>query len=132
MNEVTNGAGSVNLQAFKNKNLNKKEEIDNLAFEIIYDNHKKSLNLMASNQLEKNRWINVLSYLIQSKKTNSNLDWTTNDELLKSQFKKADKGNDKTIDLNEVDAFLESLNLKLKKEQIAALINVIEKIIFLF
>ena len=44
--------------------------------------------------------------------------------MLKTQFLKADKGNDKTIDLDEVDAFLESLNLKLKKEQIATLIKV--------
>ncbi len=125
MNEISNGAGSVNLQNFKNKNTNRKEEIDNLAFEIIYDNHKKSLNLMANNQLEKTRLVNVLSYLIDSKKSSPNIDWTTNDEFLKSQFAKADKGNDKTINLKEVDAFLESLNIKLKKEQITALINVI-------
>lgn len=78
--EINNGAGSVNLQAFKNKNQNKMEEIDNLAFEITYDNYKKSLNLMANNQLEKNRWINALSSLIKQKNKNNNTDWTKDDK----------------------------------------------------
>lgn len=44
--------------------------------------------------------------------------------MIKAHFLKADKGNDKIIDLNEIDAFLESLNLKLKKEQISTLLDV--------
>lgn len=78
--EVNGGAGSVNLQAFINKNQSKKEEVDNLAFEITYDNFKKSLNLMANNQMEKKRWINALSYLIKEKNKYNNTDWTQDDE----------------------------------------------------
>lgn len=78
--EIKNGAGSVNLQAFKNKNQNKMEEIDNLAFEITYDNYKKSLNLMANNQLEKDRWINALSSFLKENNKNNNTDWTKDDK----------------------------------------------------
>lgn len=44
--------------------------------------------------------------------------------MIKAHFLKADTGNDKSIDFTEIDAFLESMNLKLKKEQINTLLNV--------
>ena len=53
---------------------------DNLAFEIIYENHKKTLNLMAPNQLEKSRWIHVLNHLIKAKNSSTNINMTTNEE----------------------------------------------------
>jgi hypothetical protein len=34
------------------------------AFVVIYDNYKKTLDLLAPNEIERDRWVRVLSYFI--------------------------------------------------------------------
>ncbi len=34
------------------------------AFVVIYDNYKRTLDLLAPNELERDRWVRVLSYFI--------------------------------------------------------------------
>jgi len=82
---------------------------------------------MANDPGERSRWIDVLSHLIREKSSGgNNPDWTKDDEKIKAHFLKADKDNGKTIDGSEIEAFLESMNLKLKREQINTLMNVSE------
>ena len=50
--------------------------------------------------------------------------------VLRRHFRRADTTNDSKINLAEVHAFLDSINLKLKKDQIQALIQV--RVFFIF
>lgn len=47
--------------------------------------------------------------------------------MLKRHFKRADTTNDSKINSSEINAFLESINLKLKKDQIQMLIDQADK-----
>ena len=47
---------------------------------------------------------------------------------MRNYFKLADRSNDKKINLNEVSAFLDSINIKLKKDKLKEMINVSFKI----
>lgn len=44
---------------------------------------------------------------------------------MRNYFRIADKSNDKKLSENEVTAFLDSINIKLKKDQLKKLIKVI-------
>ena len=35
-----------------------------MAFVIVLDNYKKSLDLMATNETDRNRWVRVLGYFV--------------------------------------------------------------------
>ena len=49
---------------------------------------------------------------------------------MRNYFEIADNSKDKTITVNEITTFLESINLKLKKEQLKSLITVYKKYFF--
>lgn len=102
---------------------------DDLAFVITFENYKKTLDLKASTKSDQLRWVRVLNHLIsktRNDKNTKNLDWTKNERLVDHHFARADKSNDSKIDFKEINAFLESINLKLKKEQVLDLIDVIK------
>ena len=44
--------------------LNLKLMKEETAFVVIYDNYKRTLDLLAPNELERDRWVRVLSYFI--------------------------------------------------------------------
>ena len=45
---------------------------------------------------------------------------------MRNYFEIADKTKDKSINMNEITKFLESINLKLKKEQLKSLVSVLK------
>jgi hypothetical protein len=52
----------------------------------MYDNYKKSLDLMAPNKAEQSRWVKVLNHMIASSKKEyqaENLDWTKDETYMK-------------------------------------------------
>lgn len=67
LNEVKIGCGSDNLKSYKLKKLldkKKADEMENTAFVIVYDNYRKTLDLLAPNEIDQHRWVRVLSYFI--------------------------------------------------------------------
>lgn len=68
INEVKAGCSSDNLKAYKLKksiaDKKKVEDMENLAFVIVLDNFKKTLDLMASTETDRNRWVRVLGYFV--------------------------------------------------------------------
>ena len=63
------GCASAAFCYYKSKKANN-DVIDNLAFVIVYDNYKHSLELLAYTGKERERWINVLTYFIEKRKKN--------------------------------------------------------------
>jgi hypothetical protein len=107
--------------------------------------------LLAPNEIERDRWVRVLDYfIILCKKRKGVLPETdeySNDllfslllkyfiltliRIMRNYFQIADKSKDKTITVNEITKFLESINLKLKKDQLKSLITVIKFFILRF
>jgi hypothetical protein len=68
INEVKSGTASDDLKAYKLKKsmIDKKqaEIIENVSFVLMYGNYKKTLDLMAPSEFERNRWVRVLSYFV--------------------------------------------------------------------
>ncbi|RNA22069.1 1-phosphatidylinositol 4-5-bisphosphate phosphodiesterase delta-1 [Brachionus plicatilis] len=126
-NEVKSGCSSDDLKSFKLKNiLNDRKNIPNiedLSFVIIFDNFRKSLDLLASSEAERDLWVRVLSYFIVLTKKRKGV-LPEADKIMKSYFELADTSNDKKLDKNEVTEFLDSINIKLKKKQLKQLIKI--------
>jgi hypothetical protein len=77
---------------------------------------------MALSEADRNRWVRVLSYFILlCKKSKGVLPET--DKIMRNYFQLADTSNDKRLNENEVSAFLNSINVKLKKDELKKLIN---------
>lgn len=105
------------MKYFKTRS-NASNNIEHIAFVIVYDNYKKNLDLLAESEAERNCWIRALNYfIIVSKKPRQSLD-------PKDLFQKADKSGNKNIDLNELDSFLTSINLKVKSDELKKLLKV--------
>lgn len=126
LNEVKSGCSTDDLKTYKLKksiqDKRKSAEMEDKAFVVVYDNYKKYLDLIAPNELERDRWVRVLSYFILlTKKRKGVLPET--DKIMRNYFKLADRSNDKKINLNEVSAFLDSINIKLKKDKLKEMIN---------
>ena len=68
LNEVKPGCSSDNLKSFKLKDsLNERKKVPNIedkSFVIVYDNFKKSLDLLAPSEADRDLWVRVLSYFI--------------------------------------------------------------------
>ena len=77
---------------------------------------------MAFSEADRNRWVRVLSYFILlCKKSKGVLPET--DKIMRNYFQLADTSNDKKLNENEVSAFLNSINVKLKKDELRKLIS---------
>ncbi len=81
---------------------------------------------MAPNEVEKDRWINVLNYLISASKSTQGVKAVVVSSELeaKSIFASVDKSKDKNLDRNEAAKYLNSINVKLDKSEIKNLIDV--------
>ena len=116
---------------------------EDLSFVIIFDNFRKSLDLLAPSEADRDLWVRVLSYFIVLTKkrkgvlpeadkylffNNFRKRYVLNCKffsIMKSYFELADTTNDKKLDKNEVTGFLDSINIKLKKKQLQQLIKVL-------
>lgn len=93
---------------------------ESLSFVISYDNYRKTLDLLASNEAEQNRWVRVLSYFILLIKKRKGV-LPEIDNIMRDYFRISDTNNDQKLNKNELTEFLESINLKLKKDQLKLL-----------
>lgn len=125
LNEVKIGCSSDNLKAYKLKKLGDKKkdaDLECLAFCITYDNYRKTIDLLAPNEMEQLRWVRVLSYFILlSKKRKGVLPET--DIIMRNYFEIADTSRDRCISESEVSDFLKSKNLKISKKGLASLMK---------
>lgn len=92
-----------------------------MAFCITYDNSRKSLDLLAPNNTEQLRWARVLSYFILLNKKRKGI-LPEADSIMRNYFELADVSKDKNISESEISALLDSMNIKVKKETLKALI----------
>ncbi|CAF0759543.1 unnamed protein product [Brachionus calyciflorus] len=126
LSEVKEGCSSDNLKSFQLKNsLNDRKkipEIEDKSFVIVYDNFKKSLDLLAPSKAHRDIWVRVLSYfIILTKKRKGVLPEA--DKIMTNYFELADKSKNKRLNKNEITEFLDSINIKLKKDQLKQLIQ---------
>ena len=87
----------------------------------MFKNYKKSLNLVAFSEEDRKLWVDSLNYYIgflKNKKKQIPEDDTEN------YFNQADRSNDKKLDKSEINKFLDSINLKMDKQQLKDLIKV--------
>ncbi len=124
MNEVKSGCCSDNLKSYQLNKLREKKrdeiDIENLAFCITYDNFRKSIDLLAPNEQEQLRWVRVLNYFILLTKKRKGIPPET-DIIMRNYFELADIGKDKAIDKTEMNKFLNSININVKKGQLDSL-----------
>ena len=76
--------------------------------------------MLASSEAERNRWVRVLKYFILLIKKRKGV-LPEIDNIMRDYFKISDTNNDKLINKSELTEFLESINLKLKKEDLKLL-----------
>ncbi len=120
------GCCSDNLKSYKLKKLNEKKrddtDIEDLAFCITYDNFRRTIDLLAPNNDEQQRWVRVLNYFILLTKKRKGIPPET-DIIMRNYFELADTTKDKTVNKTEISKFLNSINIKVKKEQLASLMR---------
>lgn len=51
---------------------------------------------------------------------------------MRNYFQIADKSNDNKVNMNEITRFLESINLKLRKDQLRSMIHVFIYLLYVF
>jgi len=76
--------------------------------------------LLAPNEQEQLRWVRVLNYFILLTKKRKGIPPET-DIIMRNYFELADIGKDKAIDKTEMNKFLNSININVKKGQLDSL-----------
>lgn len=122
LNEVKIGCSSDNLKSYKLKKIGEKKkdetDLENLAFCITYDNHRKTIDLIAPNAVEQLRWTRVLSYFISLTKKRKGIP-SEADNIYRNYFELADTSNNQTVSEHEFDQFLHNhINIKVKSEKV--------------
>ena len=87
----------------------------------MFKNYKKSLNLIAFSEEDRNLWVDSLNFYIEFLKKNKK---HIPEADTVDYFKLADRSNDKKLDKSEINKFLDSINLKMDKQQLKDLIKV--------
>ncbi|UJR17051.1 hypothetical protein I4U23_003948 [Adineta vaga] len=94
------------------------EEKSNLAFSILFNNNRYSLDLLAESEQICSEWIESLEYLVN--RYHSHL--CTYDEIidqwLNFSFTHADRDHSNYLNRDEIEKLLSTLNIKLNKEEI--------------
>jgi Ca2+-binding EF-hand superfamily protein len=87
----------------------------------MFKNYKKCLNLIAFSEENRSLWVDSLNFYIDFLKKNKK---QTPEEDTENYFERADRSNDKKLDKNEINKFLDSINLKMDKQQLKDLFKV--------
>ncbi|XP_077412514.1 1-phosphatidylinositol 4,5-bisphosphate phosphodiesterase delta-1b isoform X2 [Vanacampus margaritifer] len=85
------------------------QQIENSCFSIIFNDHRKNLDLIASSDDEAKQWVDSLQKLITSRK-NLNQQQKT-EHWLFSCLSKADENKDNKLSVSEVKRFLRLINI---------------------
>jgi hypothetical protein len=104
------------------KNCLKREKITvnhvNLAFSIIYDNNRKSLDLLAENEQVRSQWIQGLEFLMQRYRSHIRTHREITDQWIWHLFHRADTDHSKYLTRNEIRQLLHTLNIELAEHEI--------------
>ncbi|XP_037133002.1 1-phosphatidylinositol 4,5-bisphosphate phosphodiesterase delta-1-like isoform X2 [Syngnathus acus] len=85
------------------------QQVENWCFSIVFKDHHKNLDLMASSEDEAKQWVSSLQKLISSR-NNLNQQQKT-EHWIFSCLNKADKNKDNKLSVSEIKSFLRLINI---------------------
>ncbi|KAM9791219.1 1-phosphatidylinositol 4,5-bisphosphate phosphodiesterase delta-1-like isoform X1 [Syngnathus typhle] len=85
------------------------QQVENYCFSIVFKDHHKNLDLMASSEDEAKQWVSSLQKLISSR-NNLNQQQKT-EHWIFSCLSKADKNKDNKLSVSEIKSFLRLINI---------------------
>jgi Ca2+-binding EF-hand superfamily protein len=95
----------------------------NLAFSILYDNNRKSLDLLAETEEMRSQWIQGLEFLINRYRSHIRTHREITDQWIWHLFSQADNDHSGQLDRNEVRRLLYILNIQLDDKDIDIYFN---------
>lgn len=104
----------------KKKNLKNKEK---LAFSILYDNNRHSLDLLAETEDIRNQWVQGLEYLIKRYRSYLRTHHEITHQWIWYLFSKADRDHSGQLNRKEARNLLISLNIELDEKEIDQYFN---------
>ncbi|CAF1576103.1 unnamed protein product [Rotaria magnacalcarata] len=106
--------------------LNKRKitrDIENLAFSILYDNNRHSLDLLAETEEIRSQWIEGLTIIIQRYQSHVSTHHEITNQWIWQVFSQADSDQSGYLNRREVHRLLVSLNIELDERSIDTYFN---------
>ncbi|XP_064634557.1 1-phosphatidylinositol 4,5-bisphosphate phosphodiesterase delta-1-like isoform X2 [Lineus longissimus] len=95
--------------------------LENQCFSLVHGIKRETLDLVATNQEVRDKWVKGLRGLVAKQKNSSIRDYQ--DTWVKEFFMKADKNNDGSLTLREIEKILPEMNIDIKKSHIRQLFD---------
>lgn len=95
----------------------------NVAFSILYNNNRKSLDLIAETEEIRSKWIQGLEFLINRYRSHIRTHCEITDQWIWHLFSQADSDHSGQISRNEVEHLLHILNIQLTSNEINKYFN---------
>lgn len=99
------------------------DEKINLAFSILYNNNRKSLDLLAETEDIRSQWIQGLEFLINRYRSHIRTHREITDEWIWHLFSQADSDHSGELSRNEIEHLLHALNIQLSQNEIDLYFN---------
>jgi hypothetical protein len=94
------------------------KERTNLAFSILYDNNRKSLDLLAESEEIRSQWIQGLEFLINRYRSHMRTHREITDQWIWHLFSQADSDHSGQLSRNEIHRLLHIMNIHLNENEI--------------
>ncbi|CAF1340973.1 unnamed protein product [Adineta steineri] len=99
------------------------DEQNHLAFSILYNNNRKSLDLLAESEDIRSQWIQGLEYLVNRYRSHMRTHQEISDQWIWHLFSQADSDHSGQLDRSEVRHLLYTLNIQLDDDEINQYFN---------
>lgn len=115
--QIRSGFSSATWKkSFRNKKIDENQSI--LAFSIIYDNNRKSLDLLAESEEIRSVWIRSLEFLINRYRSHLRTHREITDQWILNAFSQADLDRSGKLNRQEIRRLLRLFNIELNEQQI--------------
>ncbi|CAF4385172.1 unnamed protein product, partial [Rotaria socialis] len=122
IDQVRAGFTTAIWKAYLNKRKITRDE-ENLAFSILYDNNRHSLDLLAETEEIRSQWIEGLTFLIRRYQSHMRTHHEITNQWIWQVFSQADRDQSGCLDRSEVHQLLVSLNIRLDERSIDTYFN---------